>query len=739
MRRALACLALSLALAPAAAAATPALDRRIHPALRDASTTGLAPSRAPFAPGERPGRALLRVRTTDPEAFRSEAERIGAEVRAIVGGIASVEADLGALDALAAAPGVVSIKPARSYRPVLDVSTAEMGADATAAAYGGTGKGVIVAVIDSGIDFRRMDFRNADGTTRLLDAWDQTDSIGAGSGCGAGYTFGRCFPKVDLDADLFGGAPVTLSDGFGHGTHVAGIAAGNGLSTANGVPAGTYAGVAPDADLIIVKVFTSAGFFNGDLTTAYAWIRDRAAAAGKPFVINMSLGGDYGAHDGTDPDEISLDAILAAPNKGRAAAIASGNSRGRAIHAEATASVGVALDHPFVIPPYTPAGGSNNDEIDFDLWYEGGDNLTVSLVDSGGTVLATAARGAKAGPICTTSGQVTIDARNTTDPDNHDSEVEIFLLDSSACAPVVAPPSGATMKIRVTGVGVPQGGHYHVWNVASLGNSFANVTFSPANETSICAMPATSLYATTAGSYITRSCWPNADPNNPTTCRALSGVLSGISGFSGNGPTRDGRLKPDVSAPGEWIVSTLSSLISASPQIKSFDGLHWGLRGTSMASPHVAGALAVLLQFNPGLTAAQARDRLSLNARSDAFTGAVPNQLYGGGKIDLLGAANDVVKPVVGVTVAAGGALAWSAEPHSSTYNVYRGGIPGSMPSSYGTCLASGLPSPAFTDAANPAPGSAFLYLVTGVKAGIEGALGFDSANRQRPNIAPCP
>src|SRR5882724_4896928 len=393
MRRLLACLAISLSLAPAATGAA-ARDRRIHPSLRDASATGVSPSRAPFARSDRPGRALVRVRTTEPEAFRSVAERLGADVRAIVGGIASVDADLGDLDALAAAPGVVSIKPARAYRPVLDVSTAEVGADATASAYGGTGKGVIVAVIDSGIDFRHMDFRSSDGTTRLLAAWDQTDAPGGGSGCGAGYNFGRCFSKADLDADLFGGSPASLSDGFGHGTHVAGIAAGNGLSTANGVPVGTYAGVAPEADLIIVKVFTASGFFNGDLTTAYAWIRDRAAGFGKPFVINMSLGGDYGAHDGTDPDEISLDAILAAPATGRAAAIASGNSRGAGIHVEATASVPVPIDHPFVIPAYSPAAGSNNDEIDFDLWYEGGDNLTVSLVDAGGSVLATAARGA---------------------------------------------------------------------------------------------------------------------------------------------------------------------------------------------------------------------------------------------------------------------------------------------------------------------------------------------------------
>jgi subtilisin family serine protease len=497
--------------------------------------------------------------------------------------------------------------------------------------------------------------------------------------------------------------------------------------------------VAPEADLIIVKVFTSSGAFSGDLTAAYAWIRDRAASFGEPFVINMSLGSDFGAHDGSDPDEIALDAILASPNRGRAAAIASGNSRGAGIHVEATATPGVPIDHPFVIPSYVPAAGANNDEIDFDLWYKGGDNLTVALVDAAGAVLATAARGSKAGPLCTTSGAVTLDARNTTDPVNHDTEVVITILDSSSCSPATPPPPGATMKIRVTGVGVPQGGHYHVWNAASLGNAFPNVAFSPAVESSICAMPATSINATTAGSYVTRSCWPNADPNTLTTCRSISDSIGGISSFSGNGPTRDGRLKPEIAAPGEWVASSLSSLVPATSGQRTRDGLHWGLRGTSLASPHAAGALAVVLQFDPALTAVQARDRLMLNARADAFTGSVPNQLYGGGKLDLFAAAEDVLKPVTSVAIDPSGSLTWAAEPHSLTYDLYRGDLPGSLPGSYGICLAPALASPASIDPSLPAAGHGFFYLVTGVKDGIEGSLGLDSAGRQRPNASPCP
>jgi subtilisin family serine protease len=159
-----------------------------------------------------------------------------------------------------------------------------------------------------------------------------------------------------------------------------------------------------------------------------------------------------------------------------------------------------------------------------------------------------------------------------------------------------------------------------------------------------------------------------------------------------------------------------------------------------MASPHAAGALAVILQLNPGLDALQARDLLVQGARADAFTGPVPNSIFGGGKLHVLGGAEAVLKLVPDVTIDGGGALAWSAEPHSVTYNVYRGDLPGSpLPASYGTCLASALPAPAYDDTTVPPSGAAFLYLVTGVRDGIEGSLGFDGAGRQRPNASPCP
>jgi hypothetical protein len=158
-----------------------------------------------------------------------------------------------------------------------------------------------------------------------------------------------------------------------------------------------------------------------------------------------------------------------------------------------------------------------------------------------------------------------------------------------------------------------------------------------------------------------------------------------------------------------------------------------------MASPHAAGALAVLLQLNPNLDAVEARSLLAVSSRGDAFTGVVPNMLYGWGKIFVPEGAAAAVKPVPDVSVGQGGSIAWTAEPHSVTYNLYRGSLPFTFPASYGACLQSSLPGTSWSDPAAPPPGSGYTYLVTGVKDGIEGSFGLDSAGGTRLNVAPCP
>ena len=682
----------------------------------------------------------MKVRILDPDLLEREAPRLGATVRAVVGPIASIEVPVAALDALARIPGVASVRPARSYRPTLDISVPDAGAGIALSPPKPDGSGVIVGIVDTGVDWTHADFRDPNGRSRILAAWDQTFPAG-GLGCPAAYGFGRCYSMADFNAALEGGPSISFGDGYGHGTHVAGIAAGNGLAAANGVLPGTYAGVAPAADLLIVKVFTDTGAYAGDLLAAFAWIEDQASSAGRPFVINLSLGTDLGPHDGTEPEEIALDALLAEGIPGRAAAVAAGNARNSGIHVEAASSPGLVNDHPFLIPSYTPLSGADNDAIFADLWYEGGDSMTVSVLDAAGNVLAAAARGASSGLRCTSAGGIVVDATNVADPDNGDSEVFISIGDDGRCVPATAPPPGQTLKVRVGGVAAPRGGVYHIWSEAYLGPNPTHITFAPATESTLVGSPATARRVVALGAYVTRSCWPDADPNTAgPSCFATSAPIGAAASYSSNGPTRDGRSKPEIAAPGEWIAAALTS---SKPTLPSYrrtpDGFHWTLRGTSMASPHVAGALALMLQLNPALDAVQAREKIVEGARADGYTGSVPNLVFGGGKTTVSTSRDALLKFVGEAAVNAAGTLTWAAEPHSVTYNVYRGELPGSLPSSYGTCLAWGLSATSFDDPALPSPRTGFFYLITGVEDGVEGSLGSDSEGSLRRNLSPCP
>ena len=162
-----------------------------------------------------------------------------------------------------------------------------------------TGAGVLVGIIDSGIDWRHDDFRNANGTTRLKAIWDLW---GAGSAPPTGFAYGAEWDQTEINASLTGGGAVNEVDNNGHGTHVSGIAAGNGRASS-----GQYSGVAPEADLLFAKPFNNGGFAEDKTIDAMNYLVQKAHALGQPIAINMSLGGHFGAHDGTSAQERVID------------------------------------------------------------------------------------------------------------------------------------------------------------------------------------------------------------------------------------------------------------------------------------------------------------------------------------------------------------------------------------------------------------------------------------------------
>ena len=192
------------------------------------------------------------------------------------------------------------------------------------------GRGVLVAVIDSGIAWRNRDFRNADGTTRILYLWDQTlqagqvweriseeellpedrrETYAPPPGFATGVEFSRAQINEALAAssESDGTLLVPSVDTSGHGTAVAGIAAGNGAGSD-----GVYAGVAPESELLIVKLGTpgpNAFPRTTELMRALTYVVRKSLELQRPLAVNLSFGNTYGAHNGTSLLERFIDNI----------------------------------------------------------------------------------------------------------------------------------------------------------------------------------------------------------------------------------------------------------------------------------------------------------------------------------------------------------------------------------------------------------------------------------------------
>ena len=189
-----------------------------------------------------------------------------------------------------------------SFSAVADVAVREqIGAVQAEAEFGVTGRGVTVAILDRGIDWQHPDFIKPDGTTRIKWILDQSGQ----NWCNANNPPAVEYSEGDINAALSGGVPLATRDAVGHGTTTAGLATGNGWAFADG----KYAGVAPEADIIIVKM-TSEGApahdgepaeeaFNACTDESLDWVNEKASALGQPTVGIINSGVQWGPMDGT--------------------------------------------------------------------------------------------------------------------------------------------------------------------------------------------------------------------------------------------------------------------------------------------------------------------------------------------------------------------------------------------------------------------------------------------------------
>ena len=498
-------------------------------------------------------------------------------------------------------PEVAYIEADRLTRPLLDVSGPVVLADVVHPpglpgwpppfnTDGVTGAGVFVGVVDSGLSGAHLDFHTAGQGTPLR------------------------VPHTYVSPQLPVSQSDPLTDEEGHGTHVTGIAAGNGFSSS-----GTYTGMAPDADILVGKT----SFFTSDIVIAVDNLM--TFAGNTPVAVNLSLGAPMGPHDGTSAFESGIDSLAAGPpGSRRIVAVSAGNERDKDEHFQATLP-------PFGLTtaPVTFAGLSSTTA---EFWADGDDRYTVTATMGTETVtVPSGLSGSSAG------GGITV--RNAvSQPPNGATLISVFFL------PVL---SGDTASIQLQRTRNGGSGKVDAY-IDRIDGAFSTST-----ETGTITEPANADAVIAVGAFNTK-------------IGGGAGLVGDISDFSSLGPTRDGRIKPDLTAPGSLIYSARSLEASFDPIEIAPNDNYVILQGTSMSTPHVTGIAALVWQTNPALTGSQMRDRLRRTADPPTDGSQAPNNTWGTGKVNALRAVTESVASITAPKTATPGSLVALTSENSS-------------------------------------------------------------------------
>ncbi len=469
-------------------------------------------------------------------------------------------------------PAVRYIEPDRVARPMLDVSRPAVSANLV---HQGVlpplpqpfrGENTFVGVVDTGLDGDHPDFNGRIAHT---------------------------FSVSGLDP---------LLDSNGHGTHVTGIAAGDGFASAE-----TYTGMAPGASLLIGRAGRN-DFQTSDILAAINNLLQFAGAT--PVAINLSLGLVHGPHDGTSSFETAVDSLAAgAAGSKRIITVAAGNERGNNEHFHAT------------VPPFglttlavSFAEGTTNAEVE--IWADGEDEYSVTATIGGNSITVPSGRSGNTSGISLLSNKVS-------SPPNGDTLISVNFL------PVAGTPTATIQMTRTRngGTGIVDG----------YVDGVFDGTFQVATDTGTVTEPANAENVIAVGSFDTKQ--HSSGQPDPT---------EGISSFSSLGPTRDGRIKPDLAAPGFVIYSARSSdAPEGNYDFGVVDNNYAILAGTSMGTAHVTGVASLVWQSNQLLTNAQIRERLKRTADTPSDGSAPPNNTWGYGKVNAFRA---VTEPVASIT-----------------------------------------------------------------------------------------
>ena len=456
------------------------------------------------------------------------------------------------------------------------------------------GKGTLIGIVDSGIDYENAEFRNEDGTTRIVSLWDQS----VNGRPPAGYLAGTEYTREQIDAALatedkeVRRQMVKTSDVSGHGTAVAGIAAGNG----RGSEGRRFRGAAPEAELIIVKMGAprEGGFpRTTELMRGVDYIVRKAVELRRPVAINISFGNTYGSHDGTSLVERFLNDI--ADMWKNVICIGSGNEGASAGHVSGKVRRQISETVELAVQQREPA-------LSIQIWKSYVDEMGVSVISPSGR---------QAGPFYEFLGAQRYILGDTElliyygEPKPYSVKQEIYL----SLLPGKQYIESGVWKIVLT-PGRIVDGEYQMWLPTQTSLNMGTAFLQP-NSMSTMTIPSTASLAVTVAAYDART-FSYAD-------------------FSGRGPAGmyegENVLKPDIAAPGVRVTAPVPG------------GGYQSFSGTSFAAPFVTGSAALLMEWgivrgnDPYLYGEKVKAYLRKGAKQLAGYERWPNALLGYGAL----------------------------------------------------------------------------------------------------------